>query len=117
MITSPDFGACFNNDDCGLLIANFIEEHKDEDTFFYPLLQMAGAFQFDTDGWGEICFVEMERQRLEELYWNNNEYVSNRDFSKHETDEEFRAREAEETRLMAEIRSKVKSIIDDKLAK
>ena len=63
------------------MIVSFIEEHKDENTYFYPLLQKAGAFRFDTDGWGEICFVEMERKRLEELYWDN------RDFLKHETDE------------------------------
>lgn len=117
MIAPPNFDACDNNDDCGLLIVHFMEEHKEEDTYFYPLLQKAGAFRFDADGWGEITFVEMERIRLEELYWRNSDYVLNRDFSKQETEEEFRARDAEESRWMDEIRAKVNLVIAENRAK
>ncbi len=117
MINIPNFDKCKNNEDCGLLVANFIEKHKDENTFFYKLLQKAGVFRFDTDGWGEICFVEMERKRLEELYWVNSDFVLNRDFLKQETEEEFNARVAEETRLTNEICSKVSNIINSELEK
>jgi hypothetical protein len=115
MIKIPTFTNCRTDQDCGSLVASFIEKHEKEEIFFYPFLQKAGAFQFDTDGWGEITFVEMERHRLEEVYWNNSAYVMERDFSKEETEIEFRAREEEEIRLMTEIRAKVDKMIQGEL--
>ncbi len=117
MLSIPSFKNCITYEDCGLLIEKLIEKYKDENTFLYPLFKKAGAFKFDTDGWGEISFVEMERERLEEIYWNNSTCVLNRDFSKNETEEEFREREAEEERVMKDIRSKVNDIINSQLEK
>lgn len=117
MITYPDFSAFPNDEICSYFATVFVEENKNLNIFLYPGLKEAGAFRFVEDEMQEYCFVKMEIDRLCDVAWNNTEYVKNRDYSKEETEVEFKNREAVEETMWKIIKNNVTRHVKSELEK
>ena len=116
MIDCPTFDNCKTDNDCGDLINNFIHDNDNVNEFFYPQLLKNGAFRFSDDE-SINCFIEMERERLCNLEWNNSSYMLNKGININETNNEFNKREAFETEFWKIIQTKINLIIDYELKK